>query len=793
MAQSELKGKTILGLEPFWERPCSNPPIPWEKWRRQLKMAIVAKTNIQVEDLLREKPTSVTYPPEPAEEPPVNNPTQTMERERLTRYHQAITKWKNECNVIDRVGVLCGEKLCDMADRKVKSLIYLSLGVEGRKMHGRKFPHTNVETKTTQEIWEELEITFIRPRNVTFDRYLLLTRRQQRGETIEQFHSALRSLAEHCQLGHLEDELLRDIFTANMTDLEIQKELLKVTLSPERALEVAIGIELGARNQLTIQSKNTLTPMDKQENVMAISSSRFRGTGRPPRTSTSTTTRQTSHNCRNCGQPWTIDHRSKCQAMGQTCRLCNKPNHFARVCKSHLNRQTNTQRVNEIVNNNLEAVTEDVNNISIDNEVHSQYTNSEDDYSVNMLSPEKDKTTPAKLEIQYGNSRYWVMVDSGSSASLITERMAKEIEERDSNTWWSHTTNPVQLRSYTNDPIRNKGTLYSDIQCNGWNAGRADLIVVPNSHRAIIGRDLFQALGITLHQQDPTNVEAKTIYNISAPSTCPLKQEIAIKYKNLTSRIGRSVNHKVKSKFKSYYTPIHQKGRRIPLHLEKEVEEELKKLQTNGHITKLDKCSEEFFISPIVITVKRDKSIKLAMDAKTINKAINKNKYQMHNIDCLMDSIAQTITQASDDGEVLFSTIDLRYAYSQLPLDKETAKHCNFNIIGGQATGTYRFNTGFYGLTDMPAEFQKAIDITLANLTNTFSFLDDIIIVTKGGIQNHKEKLFKCLDKLDEEKLAINIEKCHFAKQKISWLGYEINKNGIKPIVSKTQAILNLQ
>ena len=100
-----------------------------------------------------------------------------------------------------------------------------------------------------------------------------------------------------------------------------------------------------------------------------------------------------------------------------------------------------------------------------------------------------------------------------------------------------------------------------------------------------------------------------------------------------------------------------------------------------------------------------------------------------------MDSIAQTITQASDDAEVLFSTIDLRYAYSQLPLDPEKAKHCNFNIIGGQATGTYRFNTGFYCLTDMPAEFQKALGITLANFTDTFSFLDDIIIVTGGGTQ----------------------------------------------------------
>ena len=92
MAQSDSKIKTMLGLEPFWEKPSSNPPITWEKWRSQVKLAIVAKTKIQLEDLLREKPTLVTYPPEPVEEAPVHNPTQTMERERLTRYNQAVAK-----------------------------------------------------------------------------------------------------------------------------------------------------------------------------------------------------------------------------------------------------------------------------------------------------------------------------------------------------------------------------------------------------------------------------------------------------------------------------------------------------------------------------------------------------------------------------------------------------------------------------------------------------------------------------------------------------------------------------
>ena len=62
-----------------------------------------------------------------------------------------------------------------------------------------------------------------------------------------------------------------------------------------------------------------------------------------------------------------------------------------------------------------------------------------------------------------------------------------------------------------------------------------------------------------------------------------------------------------------------------------------------------------------------------------------------------------------------------------------------------------------------------------------------------GGLQNRKEKLFKCLYRLNEENLAINANKCHFAKNKITCLGYEIDQKIIKPIVSRTQAILNLK
>ena len=59
MAQSDKIGRTAPELEPVWEKPSSNPPILWEKWRSQLKMALVAKTNIELDELLQQRPTEV--------------------------------------------------------------------------------------------------------------------------------------------------------------------------------------------------------------------------------------------------------------------------------------------------------------------------------------------------------------------------------------------------------------------------------------------------------------------------------------------------------------------------------------------------------------------------------------------------------------------------------------------------------------------------------------------------------------------------------------------------------------
>ena len=166
----------------------------------------------------------------------------------------------------------------------------------------------------------------------------------------------------------------------------------------------------------------------------------------------------------------------------------------------------------------------------------------------------------------------------------------------------------------------------------------------------------------------------------------------------------------------------------------------------------------------------------------------------MQSIDYLIDAVALHISERkASPGMYWFSKIDLKCAYSQIPLDESIAKHCNFIIQGGRATGTYRFINGFCGLTDMPPTFQKTIDKTLEGINSKFAFLDDILVNTKGSLNEHEIELDKKREKLDKEDLAINLQKCEFAKNMIKWLGFNITPQGTTPLIKKTEAIMKLE
>ena len=176
------------------------------------------------------------------------------------------------------------------------------------------------------------------------------------------------------------------------------------------------------------------------------------------------------------------------------------------------------------------------------------------------------------------------------------------------------------------------------------------------------------------------------------------------------------------------------------------------------------------------------------IESRELNKQVHKNKYQMPNIEELMDTVVQTISEKKS-GDIYFTTMDLTHAYGQLPLNAETSVQCNFSLIGGRSTGLYRFKTGLYGVTTMPAELQRAMDCILAEYPQAHAFIDDILVVTKGTAIDHIATVEKTLKKLNRENMSLKLTKCKFAQRECEWLGHKITHTGITPLVRKTEPI----
>ena len=186
------------------------------------------------------------------------------------------------------------------------------------------------------------------------------------------------------------------------------------------------------------------------------------------------------------------------------------------------------------------------------------------------------------------------------------------------------------MKTLSNELIQTLGILQRSIRSNNWHANPIEIQVVTDDNRLLLGRDLFPAFGLSIQQFN----SPQTVIQVEHEH-CPIKKQIATDFPDLISRIGKTNLNTVRSKFHKNHTATHQKGRRVLVGLLNTVSDELKKLSDQGHIEKLHKFSDRNFISPIVITVKKDKSVKLALDSKVLNKTIHKNKYQMLNIESL--------------------------------------------------------------------------------------------------------------------------------------------------------------
>ncbi len=70
--------------------------------------------------------------------------------------------------------------------------------------------------------------------------------------------------------------------------------------------------------------------------------------------------------------------------------------------------------------------------------------------------------------------------------------------------------------------------------------------------------------------------------------------------------------------------------------------------------------------------------------------------------------------------------------------------------------------------------------------------LEHTLIITRGTLEDHLEKLLEVLRRLRDAGLKVNAAKSFFCIHEIEYLGYILTRGGIKPQQKKVKAILAL-
>ena len=187
MALRELSSSTELpsseaapavsGLPTFWDSADTAPKTEWEELWDLFMVAGNAKYSISVNEKLRN----------------------------VTEQNPTITALLN--NLIEQA-----------AERKMVSVLFLSLGSAARKRLTDRFPHMRGATVSLREIKENCEQAFQKPRIRTLERYKFFLRKQSPKEPLRQFWHTLTGLAAKCDSGDQTDSLIMDTFIKNMNN-----------------------------------------------------------------------------------------------------------------------------------------------------------------------------------------------------------------------------------------------------------------------------------------------------------------------------------------------------------------------------------------------------------------------------------------------------------------------------------------------------------------------------------------------------------------------------------------------
>ena len=102
--------------------------------------------------------------------------------------------------------------------------------------------------------------------------------------------------------------------------------------------------------------------------------------------------------------------------------------------------------------------------------------------------------------------------------------------------------------------------------------------------------------------------------------------------------------------------------------------------------------------------------------------------------------------------------------------------------------GLFEAANMMFGLRNTAQTCQKFVDAITRGLDFAYVYIDDFLIASKTEEQ-HREHLRILFERLNKNGVVINLAKCEFGVNEITFLEHTVNANGTKPLAERVNAI----
>ena len=220
--------------------------------------------------------------------------------------------------------------------------------------------------------------------------------------------------------------------------------------------------------------------------------------------------------------------------------------------------------------------------------------------------------------------------------------------------------------------------------------------------------------------------------------------------------------------------PVYVKQFKIPEAHQQEVEKHVAEWLKLGVV----QPARSKFNSPLFAVAKKNGGIRLVQDFRALNEQTFIDKYSMKDV-------TECIGEIGRSGSTLFTTIDLTAGFWQLLLQPKARPYTAFTVPG---KGQFQWVTTPMGLLGAPSSFQRLMEKVVHGIQNVLVYIDDLLLHSDTHDQ-HLVLLDQLLGRLEAHQIKMNLEKCMFGAQEVSYLGFHLTPEGIKPGVDKLKAV----